>query len=107
MAFVTLIASVEALLISASHAKRRRIQRQQILMGSCSGSCSLPFLDEHMKRKTVGASRLQSFAASRLAEVCRQIVNLRLFEYVLLHVIRTGLLKHRKRLVLANGRISL
>ena len=107
MAFLTLIAGAEALLISASHAKRRRIQRQQILMGSCPGSCSLPFLDEHMKRKTAGASRLQSLAASRLAEVCRQIVNLRLFEYVLLHVIRTGLLKRRKKLVLANGRVSL
>jgi hypothetical protein len=60
-----------------------------------------------MKQKTAGASRLQSFAASRLAEVCRQIVNLRLFEYVLLHVIRTGLLKRRKKLALENGRVSL
>jgi hypothetical protein len=107
MAFVTLIASAEALLISASHAKRRRIERQQILMGSCPGSCSLPFLDEHMKRKTAGASRLQSFAAARLAEVCRQIVNLRLFEYVLLYVMRMGLLKRRNKLVISTGRVSL
>jgi hypothetical protein len=107
MAILSLVATAEALLISASHAKRRRIQRQQILMGSCPRSCSLPFLDDHMKRKTSGASRLQSFAASRLAEVCRQIVQLRLFEYLLLHVIRTVLAKRRNKLVISTGRVSL
>ena len=71
MAILSLVATAEALLISASHAKRRWMQRRQLLMGSSPGSCSLPFLDEHMRRKTAGASRLEAFIASRVTEVCR------------------------------------
>jgi len=106
MAFLSLVATAEALLISATHAKRRKMQREQLLMGNSPGSCSLPFLDEHMRQRTAGASRLEIFAAAKLAEACRQVVQLRLFEYVLLHVMRTSL-KRRKKLVLTNGRVSL
>jgi hypothetical protein len=66
----------------------------------------LPFLDEHARRTATGASRLEVFVASKLAELCRQIVKLRLFEYVLLHVIRTSL-KRRRKGALAHGRFSL
>jgi len=107
MAILSLVATAEALLISASHAKRRRMQRRQLLMGSSPGSCSLPFLDEHMRRRTAGASRLEAFIASRVTEVCRQVVQLRLFEYVLLHVIRTGLLNRRKKLFASEGRVTI
>jgi len=47
------------------------------------------------------------FIASRVTEVCRQVVQLRLFEYVLLHVIRTGLLNRRKKLFASEGRVTI
>jgi hypothetical protein len=107
MALLSLVAATEALFVSASHIRRRNARRQQTLM--CLGpdaGVPLPFLDEHIRRTAAGASRLEVFAASRLAELCRQVVKLRLFEYLLLQLIRTGL-KRRKKLVLANGRFSL
>jgi len=107
MAVLTLVATAEALFVSASHIKSRNARRQQTLMClSPDASISMPFLDEHARRATGGASRLEVFVASKLAEHCRQIVKLRLFEYVLLHVIRICL-KRRKKLVLANERVSI
>ena len=107
MAVLTLVATAEALFVSASHIKRRNARRQQTLMClSPDASVPLPFLDEHVRRTTAGASRLEVFVASKLADVCRQIVKLRLFEYVLLYMLRTSL-KRRKKLVLANRRVSL
>lgn len=107
MAVLTLVATAEALFVSASQIKRRNAQRQQTLMClSRDSAVALPFLDERVRRTTAGASRLEVFVASKLAVLCRQIVKLRLFEYVLLHVIRTSL-KHRKQLVLSNGRVSI
>src|SRR5581483_4083626 len=103
MAVLTLVATAEALFVSASHIRRRNARRQQTLMClSPDTAAPLPFLDEHVRRTTAGASRLEVFVASKLAELCRQIVKMRLFEFVLLHVIRTSL-KHRKRLDAANG----
>lgn len=107
MAVLTLVATAEALFVSASHIKRRNARRQQTLMClSPNAGVPLPLLDEHVRRTTAGASRFEVFVASKLAELCRQVVKLRLFEYVLLHVIRTSL-KHRKQLVLSNGRVSI
>jgi len=107
MAVLTLVATAEALVVSASHVRRRNARRQQTLMGlSPDASVPLPFLDEHVRQTTTGASRLEVFVASKLAELCRQIVKLRLFEYLLLHAIRTRN-KRRKKLVLANGRVSI
>lgn len=107
MALLSLVAASEALFVSASHIKRRNALRQQMLMClSPDAGIPLPFLDEHVRRTTEGASRLEVFVASKLAELCRQIVKLRLFEFMLLHVIRTSL-KRRKRVVLENGRFSL
>jgi len=108
MAVLTLVATAEALFVSASHIRRRNARRQQTLMClSPDASVPLPFLDERVRRTTAGASRLEVFIASKLADVFRQIVRLRLFEYLLLHVIRTALFKHRKKLIHANGRGSL
>ena len=107
MALLSLVAATEALFVSASHIKRRNALRQQTLMCfSADADVPLPFLDEHVRRTTAGASRLEVFVAAKLAELCRQVVKLRLFEYVILHVIRTSL-KRRKEVALANGRFSL
>jgi len=106
MAVLTLVATAEALAVSASHIRRRNARRQQTLMClSPDAGVPLPFLDEHVRRTTAGASRLEVFAASKLADVCRQIVKLRLFEYVLLYMIRN--FNRRKKLVLADRRVSL
>jgi len=107
MAVLTLIATAEALFVSASHIRRRNARRQQTLMClSPDATVPLPFLDEHVRRTTAGASRLEVFVASKLAELCRHVVNLRLFEYVLLRFIRTSVSKRRRQLV-ADGRVAL
>ena len=105
---IALIAAAEALLFSASGAKRHQARRQQVLMGNNlnSGRC-LPVVDEYLRRKTAGASRVEVFVASKLAEVCRQAVHTRSFEYLLLHVIRTAVLKRRHKLFTSHGRVTL
>ena len=106
MALLTLIAAAEATLFSASQAKRYHARRQQVLMGNAADSIrALPLVDRYLKRKTAGASRVQVFVASKLAEVCRQAVHTRSFEYLLLHLIRTAI--HRRQSKLLNGRITL
>jgi hypothetical protein len=93
---IGLIAAAEAMLYSVSCSKRGQAQRQQVLMGNSLNSVrTLPLVDEYLKRKTAGANRVQVFVASKLAEVCRRAVHTRSFEYVLLHVIRTTILKRR------------
>jgi aryl carrier-like protein len=72
MALIALIAAAEAMLFSASGAKRNQARRQQVLMGNGLDSVrGLPLVDEYLKRKTAGASRVQVFVASKLAEVFR------------------------------------
>ena len=72
MALIALIAAAEATLFSASQAKRYHARRQQVLMGNAVGSLrALPLVDEYLKRKTAGASRVQVFLAAKAAEVCR------------------------------------
>jgi hypothetical protein len=103
---IALIAAAEAMLFSASGAKRNQARRQQILMGSSLDSerC-LPIVDEYLKRKTANANRVQVFVASKLAEICRRAVHTRSFEYLLLHVIRTAILKRRNKFLNTQGRI--
>jgi hypothetical protein len=100
MTVIALIAAAEVMLFSASGAKRNQARRQRVLMGNSLDSFrSLPLVDKFLKRKTAGASRVQLFVASKLAEVCRRVVHTRSFEYVLLHVIRTAVLKRRNKLL--------
>jgi aryl carrier-like protein len=106
MALIALVAAAEAMLFSLSGAKRDQIRRQQVLMGNgLDSKRCLPFVDEYLKRKTAGASRVQVFIASKLAEVCRLAVDAQSFEYVLMHVVRTAVLKRRSRFFNAQGRI--
>ena len=96
MALLAIIAAAEAMLFSASGAKRNQVRRQQVLTGnSLNSTRALPLVDTYLKRKTAGSTRVQIFVASKLAEICRQVVHTRSFDYVLFHVIRTAILKHR------------
>ena len=108
MALLALIAAAEATLFSASQAKRYHARRQQVLMGNAVDSLrALPLVDEYLKRKTVGASRVQVFVASKLAQICRQAVHTRSFEYLVLHVIRTAIHKRRQKLSISNLEVTL
>ena len=108
MALIALIAAAEAVLYSASRSKRGQTRRQQVLMGNSLDSVRvLPLVDDYLKRKTAGASRVQVFVASKLAEVCRRVVHTRAFEYVLLHVLRTAILKRRRKLSISHLGVTL
>ena len=107
MTLIALIAAAEAMLFSASGAKRNQVRRQQVLMGNSLDSVhALPLVDTYLKRKTAGASRVQVFVASKLAEVCRKAVHTRSFEYLLLHVIRTAVLKRRNKFLNTQRRVT-
>jgi hypothetical protein len=101
---IALIVAAEAMLFSASGVKRYQARRKQVLMGSPDSGRSLPLVDDYLKRKTAGASRVQQVLASRLAQVCRQVVHTRSFEYLLLHMIRTAILKRRSNLFTSQRR---
>ena len=108
MALIALIAAAEAMLYSASRSKLGHARKQQVLMGNSLDSVrALPLVDTYLKRKTAGASRVQTFVASKLAEVCRRVVHTRSFEYVLLHVVRTAILKRRRKLSISHLGVTL
>jgi len=108
MALIAIIAAAEAMLFSASGAKRNQARRQQVLMGNSLDSArALSLVDAYLKRKTAGASRVQMFVASKLAEVCRRAVQTRSFEFLLLHVIRTTVLKCRSKFLNTQRRVTL
>lgn len=105
MTLIALFAAGEAMLFSATHAKLNGARRQRVLMGNTLGSsCSLPLLDDHLRRRTAGASRVQVFVASKLTQFCRQLVRTRSFEYAILHMVRIVELKRRERHFILHGR---
>ena len=107
MALIALIAAAEAMLYSASRSKRGQTRRQQVLMGNSMDSVrTLPLVDDFLRRKTAGASRVQVFVASKLAEICRRVVHTRSFEYLVLHLIRTAI-KRRSKYLNIQRRITL
>ncbi len=107
MALLSLIAAAEATLFSASQAKRYHARRQQALMGNSTDSIRrLPLVDEYLKRKTAGASRVQAFVAAKVAEVCRQAVHTRSFEYLLLRLIRTAIHRRRQKLSISKLEVT-
>lgn len=107
MALIALIAAAEAMLYSASRSKLGQTRRQQALMGNSMDSVrTLPLVDDYLKRKTAGASRVQAFIASKLAEICRRAVHTRSFEYLVLHLIRT-VIRRRSRYLNIQRRATL
>jgi len=105
---IALIAGFEALLYSAARSKRGRSRRQQLLMGTSTDlERAVPLVDNYLKQRTARATRFQRFIASRLAAVCRRIVQTRSFEYLLLHVVRTVINKRRNTLNNMKRRVTL
>jgi hypothetical protein len=104
---IALIAAAEATLYSASRSKLGQARTQQVLMGTGPDSVrALPLVDDYLKRKTAGASRVQTFVASKVAEICRRAVHTRSFEYLVLHLIRT-VIKRRSKYLNIQRRITL
>jgi hypothetical protein len=105
---IALIAAVEATLYSTTRAKWGRARRQRLLTGnSLSSVRALPLIDGHMKKKTAGATRFQSFLARKLAEIFRMLVHTQSFEYLLLHLIRTASNKRRRTFNNMKRRVTL
>jgi len=104
---IAIIAGLEAMVVCASRSKQGRTRRQQLLMGTSTDlHRAVPLVDDCLKRKTTGASKFQTFLASKLAEICRRLANTRSFEYVLLHLIQTAIMKRRSKLVRAGAKID-
>jgi len=86
---IEIAAVLELLLFTCAWATRKRAQRWQILTGN-RPSVRLPVMDDYLKRQTAGASRVEKFAASQLAALCRKAVQTHSFQSLLLYGIRSA-----------------
>ena len=91
-----LIVATEASVLSASWIRRSRLRRRQILMGGSTPEINLPFLDRYLRQQTINATRLQSFAAQRLAAICRRAVHTQAFELLVLKLIQSASRQSRR-----------
>ena len=94
--FIELITATEASVLSSSWIRRSRIRRQQILMGGGTFEITLPFLDRYIRQQTANATRLQTFAAQKLAAVCRRAVRTQAFELLVLMFIQAASRRSRR-----------
>jgi hypothetical protein len=93
-----LIAATEASVLSASWIRRSRMRRQEILLGGSTSEINLPFLDRYLKQQTTNPTRLQTFAAQKLAAVCRHAVQTNAFELLVLKLIQSISRRSRREL---------
>ena len=91
-----LIVATEASVLSASWIRRSRMRRQQILMGGSTPEINLPFLDDYIRQQTTNPTRLQTFAAQKLAAVCRRAVHTQAFELLVLKLIQSASRRSRR-----------
>src|ERR1700676_554182 len=84
-----LIVATETSVLSASWFRRSRMRRQQILLGESISEINLPFLDKYLRQQTTNPTRLQTFAARKLAAVCRHAVHTQAFELFILKLIQS------------------
>ena len=105
---IAIIAGLEAMVVYASRSKQGRARRQQLLMGTNTDlHRAVPLVDDYLKQKAAGASRFQTFLASKLAEICRWLVRTRSFDYALLHLVRTAIMKRHNKFLNMKRRVSL
>lgn len=107
---IAIIAGLEAMVVFAARSKQGRARRQELLMGTSKDLelyRAVPLIDNYLKQKTVRATKFQRFVASKLAALCRRVVQTRSFESALLHVVRTAINKRRNRLNNLKRRITL
>ena len=91
-----LILAAEASVLSASWIRRSRKRRQQILLGGSTPEINLPFLDQYLRQQTTNPTRLQTFAAQKLAAVCRHAVHTQAFELLVLKLIQSASRRSRR-----------
>ncbi len=102
-----LIVAAEASALSASWIRRSRMRRQQILMCGGTAEINLPFLDQHLKQQIPNPTRLQTFAAQKLAGVCRQVVHTRAFELLVLKLIQSASRRYRRESEISKVKVIL
>jgi hypothetical protein len=94
---LALIAAAEASsALSASWIRRSRMRRQQILLGGKAAETNLPFLDNYLKQQTNNPTWLQSFAARKMAAICRRAVHTQAFELLVLKLIQSASRRSRQ-----------
>jgi hypothetical protein len=49
-------------------------------MGGSTPEINPPFLDRYLRQQTINPTRLQTFAAQKLAAICRRAVHTQAFE---------------------------
>lgn len=91
-----LIVATEASVLSASWIRRSLMRRQQILMGGSTPEINLPFLDQYLRQQTTNPTRLQTFAAQKLAAICRHAVHTQAFELLVLKLFQSASRRSRR-----------
>lgn len=91
-----LVAAAETSALSLSWIRRSRMRRQQILIGEGAPEIHLPFLDKYLKEQTTNPTRLQAFAARKLAAACRHAVHTHAFELFVLKLIQSASRRSRR-----------
>jgi len=102
-----LIVATEASVLSASWIRRSRMRRRQILMGGSAPEINLPFLDHYLRQQTTNPTRLQTFAAQKLAAVCRRAVHTQAFELLVLKLIQSASRRSRRELEISKVEVIL
>ncbi len=102
-----LIVAAEASVLSASWIRRSRIRRRQILLGGSASEINLPFLDHYLRQQTTNPTRLQTFAARKLAAVCRHAVHTQAFELLVLKLIQSASRRSRRDSEISNVEVIL
>jgi hypothetical protein len=91
-----LIVATEASVLSASWIRRSRMRRQQILLGENTPEINLPFLDHYLRQQMTNPTTLQTFAAQKLAAICRRAVHTQAFELLVLKLIQSASRRSRR-----------
>jgi hypothetical protein len=65
-------------------------------MGGSTSELTLPFLDHYIRQHTTNPTRLQTFAAQKLAAVCRRVVHIQAFELLVLKLIQSASRRSRR-----------
>jgi hypothetical protein len=91
-----LIVVTEASALTVAWIRRSRIKRQEILMSGSPSEINLPFLDQYLTQQTTNPTKLQTFAAQKLAAVCRRVVQTHAFELLVLKLIQSASRLYRR-----------
>jgi hypothetical protein len=91
-----IIVAAEASALSASWIRRSRMRRREILLGGKAAETNLPFLDQYLKQQTTNPTWLQSFAARKVAAICRRAVHTQAFELLVLKLIQSASRRFRQ-----------